>query len=232
MADAKNTILLSCTNAPSMGGNPTGLWLAELAEPYYAFKAAGYDIIVASPLGGGIPIDAGSMKGDFFTAESKEFMHDPEAYSHLCRSKKLSEVDLDAVSALFICGGHGCCVDGPAFKPTIEALYAKGTIVAADCHGPYCLIGCVKPDGTPLVAGLEVTGFTNVEEDQAGATAWVEANSKFIETEFKAAGGIFKNADPWNPFVVVSGNLVTCQNPQSAKPGADKVIELLSAGAA
>ena len=61
-------ILLCCTSATEMGGNPTGLWIAEVAEPYYAFKAAGYDITIASPSGGACPIDAGSMKGDALTA--------------------------------------------------------------------------------------------------------------------------------------------------------------------
>ena len=50
----------------------------------------------------------------------------------------------------------------------------------------------------------------------------------FIETEFKALGGIFENAEPWNSHVVEDGNLVTCQNPQSAEAGAKKVIEILS----
>jgi len=44
------------------------LFLLQLAEPYYAFKAAGFEVTIASTAGGAIPIDAGSMKGDFFTA--------------------------------------------------------------------------------------------------------------------------------------------------------------------
>jgi len=74
-----------------------------------------------------------------------------------------------------------------------------------------------------------VTAFTNLEEEQAGATGWVEANAKFMETEFKAQGALFENADPWNSHVVVAGNLVTCQNPQSALAGAKKCVEILSA---
>jgi len=42
--------------------------LLQLAEPYYAFKAAGFEVTIASTAGGAIPIDAGSMKGDAFTA--------------------------------------------------------------------------------------------------------------------------------------------------------------------
>lgn len=221
-------MLLVSTSASSMGGNPTGLWLGELAEPWYVFTEAGYELTLASPGGGAIPIDAGSMGGDFFTADSKKFMHDAAAVGALCHSAKLSEVDLGSFDAMFICGGHGCCVDGAQMKSAIETLYNAGKLVCADCHGPYGLIDCVKADGTPLVAGHEVTAFTNLEEEQAGAKDWVAGNAKFMETEFKAQGATFKNADPWNSFVVVSGNLVTCQNPQSAQDGAKKCVEILS----
>jgi len=221
-------ILLVSTSAGEMGGRPTGLWLAELAEPYYVFTAAGFEVTVASPLGGSIPIDPGSMGDGFFTEDSKKFMVDAAAYAQLSHSKKLSEVDLSAMDCMFIAGGHGVCVDGAEMKASIETLYNGGKLVAADCHGPYALIGCTKADGTPLVSGHKVTGFTNVEEDQAGATEWVKNNAKFIETEFKALGGIFENAEPWNSHVVEDGNLVTCQNPQSAEAGAKKVIEILS----
>lgn len=193
------------------------------------FLEAGYEITIASPAGGAIPIDAGSMGGDFFTEDSKKFMHDAKAFGMLSHSSKLSEVDLDSFDAMFIAGGHGCCVDGAEMKTAIETLYNKGTLVCADCHGPYALIDCVKADGTPLVQGLTVTAFTNLEEEQAGAKDWVANNCKFMETVFVEQGADFNAATPWTSNVVVSGNLVTCQNPQSALAGAKKCVEILSA---
>ena len=141
-------ILLISTSAGSMGGNPTGLWLAELAEPYYIFKEAGHEVTIASPAGGSIPIDAGSMGGDFFTAEAKKFMHDNEAYGALAHSKKLDDVLAEEFDLLFVSGGHGCCIDGPAMSKAVETfLFSKDKPVCADCHGPYCLIDAKKPDG-------------------------------------------------------------------------------------
>ena len=98
-------ILLVSTSATEMGGNPTGLWIAELAEPYYAFKAAGYDITIASPQGGACPIDAGSMKGDALTADSKKFMHDAEAFGALSHSVKL-DAAMTGFDCVYLCGGH------------------------------------------------------------------------------------------------------------------------------
>ena len=54
-----------------MGGRNTGLWLAELAEPYYLFKGAGFEVQIGSTAGGAVPIDQGSMSGDFFTARAR-----------------------------------------------------------------------------------------------------------------------------------------------------------------
>jgi hypothetical protein len=50
--------------------------LAELAEPYYVFKGAGYDVTLASPKGGAVPIDAASLQGDFNTPEAQRFAKD------------------------------------------------------------------------------------------------------------------------------------------------------------
>lgn len=84
-------ILLVSTSAGEMGGRPTGLWLAELAEPYYVFTAAGFEVTVASPLGGSIPIDPGSM-GDgvrvvafFFCWMFPEAIFEDASHSKACQ---------------------------------------------------------------------------------------------------------------------------------------------------
>lgn len=162
-------VLFAVTSAGEMGGNPTGLWISELAEPYYLFQEAGYEIVIASPLGGAVPIDAGSMGDGMFTDDAKKFLHDKDATAALTHSKKLDAASMADFDCVYVAGGHGCCVDmaGPAhaaLKAIIEAQYAAGKLVAADCHGPYALIDCKKADGTPLVAGLQVTAFTDAEE--------------------------------------------------------------------
>lgn len=216
-----------------MAGNPTGLWLSELAEPYYAFLEKGYTVTIASTAGGPIPIDAGSMKGDFFTADAKKFMHDPDAVGMLGHSKKLEAAMADEFDAVYLTGGHGCCVDfiGPkaaGLVAIIEKMYAAGKLVVADCHGPMGLIDCKKADGTPLVEGLEVTAFTDAEETAVGALDWVTGNSKSMQQAFTAAGGNFKAGADWGVNVCVAGNLITAQNPGSAVACAQATIKALS----
>merc|ERR1740121_342153 len=107
------TIVLVSTSAAYLKGHPTGLWLEELAAPYYKFKAAGFEVVIASPRGGPIPLDAASLKRDFFTAEAKKFMHDGEAFDALAHSVRLTAIDWTSaeIKAVFMCGGHGVEVD-------------------------------------------------------------------------------------------------------------------------
>ena len=63
--------IILCTSAPVVrlgtAERKTGVWLEELATPYYALIEAGIVPIIASVLGGPIPIDSGSIEGKFFT---------------------------------------------------------------------------------------------------------------------------------------------------------------------
>jgi len=222
-------IVMVCTSAGELKGHPTGLWLEELATPYYLFIAQGYDVIVASPAGGPVPIDKNSLGEGFFTHAAKLFLHDADAVGLISHTTKLDTIDFaSGVDAIYMTGGHGTCVDfvdNPTLKAGIESMYAAGKVVAADCHGPICLAECYKADGTPLVAGLQVTGFTDSEEDAVQLTSVVPF---LIETRFKELGAKFEKADDWNPKVCVDGNLVTGQNPQSSDDCAKAVIQLLA----
>lgn len=206
------------------------MWLEEIAAPYLAFTEKGYEVVVASPAGGAIPIDKGSMAEMFMTADSKKFMHDADAIGAMCHSVKLDTISFPGdFDCLFTPGGHGCCTDfvnNPALKSAIETMYNAGKIVATVCHGPICLAECNKADGTPLVQGLTVTGFADSEEAAVGQTDNVPY---LIETRFKEQGANYEKTDDWNPKVCIAGNLITGQNPASSAPAAEAVIKALSA---
>ena len=71
---------------------------------------------------------------------------------------------------------------------------------------------CVKSDGTPLVQGLNVTGFSCSEEAAVSYTVpWV------IENKFKEQGGNYSNGGDWTSHIQTAGNLLTGQNPQSSE---------------
>ena len=221
-------IAIICTSANMMGDVPTGAWMEEVATPYYALKEAGHDVTIVSVAGGEVPIDQGSLGQ--LPDDCKKFMADEVAMAALRNSVKLDDTAAAAFDGVYLAGGHGTCVDfvdNAVLTATVEAQYAAGKPVAADCHGPMGLLECTV-EGQPLVKGLEVTAFTNVEEDQAGATEWVKANSVFMEDEFAKLGAVFKKGDPWTSHVCKAGNLITAQNPQSADACAAAVIAALA----
>ena len=104
-------------------------------------------------------------------------------------------------------------------------MYNAGKVVSAVCHGPICLIDCTKPDGTPLVEGKTVTGFSDSEEAAVGMTEMVPV---LIETKFKEQGATYEKGDDWTSKVCIDGNLITGQNPQSSEEAANAVVAALS----
>lgn len=227
-------VVLVCTSATEIKGHPTGLWLEELAAPYYMFKEKGYDVVIASPAGGPVPIDANSMGEGFLTDFCKKFMLDGEAVGAMSHTQKIEAIDFSAagsVDAIYTTGGHGTCVDfvnNPALKAAIETMYNASKIVASVCHGPTSLVDCQKLDGTPLVQGLTVTGFADSEEEAVQLTAVVPF---LLESKLKEHGAKYEKADDWNSKCCVDGNLVTGQNPQSSEACAEAVVKLLSSAA-
>merc|ERR1712227_338754 len=90
-------------------------------------------------------------------------------------------------------------------------------------HGP--VFAHVKlSNGEYMVKGKTVNGFTNTEEEQAGL---LDAMPVLLETELQANGAKFVKADPWAPKVAVDGNLISGQNPASAKGVGEAIAKAL-----
>jgi putative intracellular protease/amidase len=62
-------ILMVITSHDRLGntGRKTGFWLEEFAAPYFTFKDAGAQIVLASPKGGQPPLDPKSNEPNFQT---------------------------------------------------------------------------------------------------------------------------------------------------------------------
>ena len=222
-------ILMVLTSHDQLGdtGRKTGFWLEEFAAPYYAFKDAGADVTLVSPSGGQPPLDPKSDEPDSQTAATRRFKADPVAQAALARTGKLSEVSGAGFDALFYPGGHGplwdLAEDAHSIK-LIESMSAAGKTVAAVCHAPGALRHAKAADGSPLVKGKKVTGFTNTEEEAVQLTKVVPF---LVQDMLVERGGIYSKADDWHPYVVTDGKLITGQNPASSEPAAVAVLALL-----
>ncbi len=222
-------ILMVLTSHDTLGdtGEKTGFWLEEFAAPYYVFKDAGADIVLASPKGGQPPLDPKSDDEGAQTEATKRFKSDKNAQKELAETCVLAEVSDEGFDAIFYPGGHGPLWDlaeDANSKRLIESFANSDRPVGAVCHAPAVFRHTKGVDGKPLVAGKRVTGFTNSEEAAVGLTDVVPF---LVEDMLTANGGQYEKSDDWASFVVTDGKLVTGQNPASSDDAAHKLLSLL-----
>lgn len=222
-------ILMVLTSHDQLGdtGKKTGFWLEEFAAPYYAFKDAGADVVLASPAGGQPPLDPKSDLPDFQTQTTHRFKADPDAQQALANTVKLDTVNADDFDTVFYPGGHGPLWDLaelPASIQLIEAFERAGKPIGFVCHAPGVLRHVKAADGSPLVKGRKVTGFTNSEE---AAVELTDVVPFLVEDEFKKLDATYEKGGDWAPFVVVDGKLVTGQNPASSEDAAKALLDQL-----
>jgi putative intracellular protease/amidase len=224
-------ILMVLTSHDRLGdtGKKTGFWLEEFAAPYYVFKDAGANITLASPQGGQPPLDPKSDDPDAQTDATRRFKDDPAAQQALANTVRLSSVKAADFDTVFYPGGHGplwdLANDADSIR-LIETMYAAGKPVAAVCHAPGVLRDARAPDGTPLVKGRQVAGFTNSEEAAVGLT---EVVPFLVEDMLGQQGAEYSRGADWQAHVVTDGQLITGQNPASSEPAAHALLEKLGA---
>ncbi|MCX4912695.1 MULTISPECIES: type 1 glutamine amidotransferase domain-containing protein [unclassified Streptomyces] len=209
--------------------HPTGFWAEEAAAPYEAFRAAGHDVVVATPGGVEPTMDQGSLAPEFNGGQegSDRVARTVASMSELKHPVKLSDVDLDDYAAVFYPGGHGPMEDLSVDAESgglLTAALESGKPLGVVCHGPAALLAATRDDGSNAFAGYRVTAFTNAEETQAGfadKAAWL------LQDRLVDAGVDFQEGEAWAPKVVVDRNLVTGQNPASAAPLATELLKKL-----
>jgi putative intracellular protease/amidase len=227
-------VLIVLTSHDQLGntGRKTGFWLEELAAPYYAFKEAGAEIVLASPQGGRPPLDPKSNEPGFQTELTRRFEGDADAMAQLASTVRLDSVSQADFDTVFYPGGHGPLWDlaeDRASIALIEAFLAADKPVALVCHAPGVLRHVRTPAGRPLVEGKQVTGFTNSEEAAVELTDIVPF---LVEDELKAKGGIFSRGADWSSYVVRDGLLITGQNPGSSEETAQVLLASVGTAAA
>ncbi|MCJ1301217.1 hypothetical protein MMC08_004016 [Hypocenomyce scalaris] len=232
MAQPKVLFVLTSHNKMGNTGKPTGWYLPEFAHPYDVL-APHTQITIASPAGGEAPLDPSSVEATKDDKASVDFLNSKQALWK--NTEKLSNFvgrakDFDAV---FFVGGHGPMFDLATDETShqiIREFYESGRIVSAVCHGPAALVNAKLSDGSYLIDGSAVTGFSNAEEDAVGLTSAMPF--KLEDQLNKSSGGLFeKAAESWGEKVVVSknGRLITGQNPASATAVGKAIYKALSA---
>ena len=223
-------ILMVLTSHDTLGdtGRKTGYWFEELAAPYYTFKDAGAEVVLASPKGGLPPLDPASTAPEFLTDFTHRFEADAAASAQLAASVRLDTVSQADFDTVFYSGGHGpmwdLAEDANSIR-LIKSFLAAGKPVALVCHAPAALRHVKTPEGKPLVAGKTVTGFANTEEESVGLT---EVVPFLLEDMLTQEGGKYSKVGDNQPHVVSDGLLITGQNPASSGPAAAFLLKQLA----
>ena len=230
-------LLMIVTGATSLtmkdgSEHPTGFWAEELVTAHRDLVAAGHRVTIATPGGVTPTVDAVSLDAD--VVGSAETVAELESYlasiaDELVAAVPVADVDSADFAAVVLPGGHGPMADlavDPAVGRVLVAANDAGSIIAPFCHGPAALLSATLADGTNAFAGRRLTVFTD-EEERTGGTG--ENTPWWVETALRDAGVVVESAAPWSDHVVVDGNLITGQNPQSSASVARRVLEALAA---
>ncbi len=224
----RGKILAVVTSARTMGSTDksTGYELTELSRAYYVFQANGFEVDIASPLGGEpqVVIDDEDMgKFDF------AFLNDSLAQQKVKHSIPVSNIQPELYEAVFFVGGKGAMFDFPenkAIQSIVRSLYQSNKVVGAVCHGPAALVNITLDNGQPLLENKKVSGFTNEEE----LLLIPEAETIFpflLQDKLMAQGAQFNEGAMYLENISHDKNLITGQNPWSTWKLAETMISQL-----
>jgi putative intracellular protease/amidase len=215
--------LLVITSHDTLGdtGKPTGYTVMEAADPWKVFTDAGWAVDFTTVAGGRPPedgFDRVPMPNVPLYRESSDVQ------AKLDSAPKPGDVDPTQYDIVYYVGGHAAMFDFPGNADVAHlgaAVYENGGVVAAVCHGPAALTTLRLSDGSLLIAGRNLTGFSNAEEKVTGAQ---DALPFLIQTELAHQGAGYTSAGILEPYVVTDGRLVTGQNPVSAGAVAEAAL--------
>ncbi|KDR68120.1 hypothetical protein GALMADRAFT_105192 [Galerina marginata CBS 339.88] len=218
------SVLFVFTSADkTLTGAQTGWYLPEAAHPYYILAPHVGTIDFAAPKGANPPIAEENVHMYSEDEECVRFLNDETVKAKLEGAKKLADVDFTNYDAIFYVGGHGPVIDlptDPVSVKLIQQFWDSGKIVSAVCHGSAALTSAVDAAGKSIFIGRTATGFSNAEEEDLDT---VKDIPFLLEDRIIQLGGKYVKADKIWEKIVVDGNLITGQNPESAA-GVGKAI--------
>ncbi|KAI0317943.1 class I glutamine amidotransferase-like protein [Amylostereum chailletii] len=201
------------STSKTLTGRPTGWFLPEAAHPYYTLSSH-YDIDFAASGGPNPPVDPVSVE-EYTDEDSTRFLVDPVVKHLLENAKKFDTVKADDYQAIYYVGGLGPTTDlvGNKANTTLaENFYQSGKLIAIVCHAAAAIIDVKGLDGKrqeELVDGVKDVPF-------------------LVEDEIKRLGGTYVKADkPLGVKVVRDGNLISGQNPNSARLLGEEILKFL-----
>jgi len=205
-------------------------------HPYEVFKKAQFSVDFVSLTGSATPDEHSVATPEQLMMFEVSAISAYKNSSHpihadIAKLKSPSQVNPADYSIVFFAGGHACLWDFPTATPIHQiaaAVYERGGVVAAVCHGPAVLGGLKLSNGDFLVKGKKANAFTVEEEEKVGMLEFLRQNNIAMCSDLiTRAGGIYEKGGVMKDFVVDDQRLVTGQNPVSAESTAQRAVEVL-----
>jgi len=195
----------------------------EFSQAYLVFKNNGFDMEVTSPKGGPVQPDEFNRQKPY----NKAVIQDKKAMAMLAATLPTAKLKPANYDAVYIVGGKGAMFDLP-YDPSLQDFLSavkqrKGTYIATVCHGAAALVAIKDTAGTYLVQNYKITGFSNKEEELFGKK-WVKEFPFMLEDKLKERKAVYEQGPMMLPYVVVSGNIISGQNPYSTAAMAEALV--------
>lgn len=208
-------VLMVVTSHADLGdtGRKAGLNLKEVSYVYKALEEAGYTVDFASSQG-----TTAQMYGhDLNDPVNAWFAQNKDAWIKLQQPFTPDKISPNDYEAIYYAGGHGAMWDFPGnttLASIAARIYENNGIIAAICHGSIGLLNINLSNGTSLVKGKKITGFTNEEEKEIQLDEVVPV---LLQTALEKKGSRFVVSENWTSNVQVDQRLITGQNAQSVE---------------
>ncbi|MEN1785800.1 MAG: type 1 glutamine amidotransferase domain-containing protein [Bacteroidota bacterium] len=223
----KGKVLFVTSNAHFYGDTnlETTNHFPEIIFAHNELVAAGLTVDFVSPDGGAIPL------GYIYSSDTitKKYLYDHTFMEQLRTTKSPGAIDASVYDAIYFTGGGSAMFTVP-YNKVIQQLamdiYEHGGLVTAICHGTAGITHLKTRDGNFLVSDKKITGFPDQFED---TTATYYQSFPFsIEKAVTANRGTFVYSEKgWDNFFVQDGRIITGQDPTSAEPVAQAILQTL-----
>jgi putative intracellular protease/amidase len=231
----KVLIVVANPTTATTTGWPVGFWAEELTHPYYELTERGIEVTIASPDGGQVEFDKLSDPRDRSKWSANDlismgFVNTPELMALLDETPKVADLDVDYFDAFMMAGGLSpmwTFREHEELKQKIADFYEAEKPVAVYCHGTSALVDVQLSDGSYLVDGKTVTGFSNAEEDYSDEFVGQKVMPWRVEDAFRERGANYVQGGLFKAFTVRDGRLITGQQQYSSRKVADALIEML-----
>lgn len=207
-------------------GQKTGIWLESFVAPYFLFRDAGADVVLASPAGGMPPVDPASRESPF--AMAARFAEDECCRDALADTLPLAEVCAADFAAAFYPAGFGACWDLATDKASgrlIARLFAAGRPVALVAQAAVALCATQDAAGRSLAAGRLVAGYPDSVAVAAGIADLLpvlpERGLRRLGAQFSAGSHVTV------PHVVQDDLLITAAMPGDAEAAARRLLQAI-----